>query len=253
MDPGTESEVVESLVGCGSGLVLFELCCLDNHTFRPFSAHLAHVQNKVKTIRIAPIGAEHRHEAAAARLVDFFYIMARGRLSQTLPRPHLVDTKFDGRGQKHFQHMRDAGQKLMTQVAVVDHLAVVSQFTERSLKSDPVGPQILQQTFPPVRAFLDDLVEFCFGYAIAPARLSRPLRPDTTVAKSLGHSFSQFLTFAGSTLIDCDDRHGSYPPSNLPPHCSAIFSVPPYCLYLLKHPVGEDLGFFAPPGPSPRV
>src|SRR5262249_31755455 len=110
--------------------------------------------------------------------------------------------------------MSDPGQKLMTQVAVVNHLAVVSQLAQRSLKSDPVGPQILQQTFPPVRAFLDDFVEFCFGYAIAPARLNEHLTPDTTVAKSLGHSFSQFLTFAGSTLIDCDDRHGNYPPSS---------------------------------------
>ena len=109
-DPGTESEVVESLVGSGSRLVLFELCCLDDHTFRPFSAHLAHVQNKVKTIRIAPIGAEHRHEPAAARLVDFFYIMARGHLSQTLPRPDLFDAKFDWRGQKHFQHVPDTGK-----------------------------------------------------------------------------------------------------------------------------------------------
>src|SRR5262249_12700382 len=82
MDPGGKREVVESLVGCGSRLILFELCCLDDHTFRPFSAHLAHIENKVITIRIAPIGAEHRHEPAAARLVDFFYIMARGHLSQ---------------------------------------------------------------------------------------------------------------------------------------------------------------------------
>src|SRR6266850_1811288 len=114
MDPGTESEVVESLVGCGSGLVLFEHCCLDDHTFRPFTAHLAHVQNKVKAIWIAPIGAEHRHEPAAARLVDFFYIMARGHLSQTLPRSDLFDAKFDWRGQKHFHHMPDTRQKLMT-------------------------------------------------------------------------------------------------------------------------------------------
>src|SRR4029077_13095301 len=114
MDPGTESEVVESLVGCRSRLVLFELCCLDDHTFRPFSAPLSHVQNEVKTIRIAPIRAEHRHEPSAARLVDFFYIVTRGHLSQTLPRPDLFDAKFGWRGQKHFQHMPDAGQKLMT-------------------------------------------------------------------------------------------------------------------------------------------
>src|SRR4030095_6074652 len=96
-------------------------------------------------------------------------------------------------------------------MAVVNHLAVVSQFAQRSLKCDPVGPQILQQTLPPVRALLDDVVEFCFGYAIAPARLNEHLAPDTTITKSLGHSFSQFLTFAGSALIDCDERHGSSP------------------------------------------
>src|SRR5580765_6952933 len=100
----------------------------------------------------------------------------------------------------------------MTQVAVVNHLAVVRQFAQRGLKCDPVGPQILQQSLPPVRAFLDDLVELCLGYGIAPARLDEHLTPDTTVAKSLGHSFGQFLTFAGSALINCDDRHDNCPP-----------------------------------------
>src|SRR5512135_2259370 len=94
-------------------------------------------------------------------------------------------------------------------MAVVNHLAVVSQFAQRSLESDPVGPQILQQTLPPVRAFFDDLVELCFRYPIAPARLDKYLAPDTTVAKSLRYSFGQFLTLAGSTLIDSDDRHDS--------------------------------------------
>src|SRR5262245_4576583 len=100
----------------------------------------------------------------------------------------------------------------MTQVAVVNQLSVVSQVAQRSLKSDPIGPQILQQPLPPVRAFFDDLVEFCFGYAITPARLNEHLAPDTTVAEILSYSLSQFLPFARSTLIDGDDRHGSYPP-----------------------------------------
>src|SRR5215831_5073200 len=103
--------------------------------------------------------------------------------------------------------MPDLGQKLMTQVAMVNQLAVVSQFAKRSLESDPVGPQILQQTLPPVRALFYDLVEFGFGYPIAPARFHEHLSPDAMVAKTLGHSFSQFLTFARSALINCDDRH----------------------------------------------
>src|SRR4029453_3316353 len=109
MDPGTKSEVVESLVRCGSGLILFELCCLDNHTLRPLSAHLAHVENKVITIRIAPIRTEHRHEATAAGLIDLFYIMARRHVSQTLPCPDLFNAKFNGRGQEYFQHMANTG------------------------------------------------------------------------------------------------------------------------------------------------
>src|SRR4029453_4433896 len=104
-------------------------------------------------------------------------------------------------------------------MAVVNHLAVMSQFAQRSLKSDPVGPQILQQTLPPVRAFVDDLVSFCFGDAIAPARLDEHLTPDTTVAKSLGYSFSQFLTFAGSALIDCNDLHDNLPPYHFSKAC----------------------------------
>src|SRR6266496_4095207 len=114
MDSGTKSEVVESLAGRGSRLILFELRCLCNYTLRPFSAHFAHIENKVITIGIAPICTEHRHEPAAARLIDLFYIMARRDVSQTLPRPNLFDAKFDWRGQEYFQHMPDTGQKLMT-------------------------------------------------------------------------------------------------------------------------------------------
>src|SRR5437763_14827920 len=113
MDPGTKSEVVESLIGCGSGLILFELRCLYNHTLRPLSAHLAHIENKVITIRIAPIRAEHRHEPPAARLIDLFYIIARRDVSQTFPRPNLFDAKLDWRGKEYLQHMTNTRQKLM--------------------------------------------------------------------------------------------------------------------------------------------
>src|SRR5262245_7334130 len=109
MNPGTKSEIVERLFGCGSRLILFELCCLYNHTLRPLSAHPAHVENKVKAIRIAPIRAEHRHEPAAAGLIDLFYIMARRHVGQTLPCPDWFDAKFNGRGQKYFQHMANTG------------------------------------------------------------------------------------------------------------------------------------------------
>src|SRR5918996_3639603 len=107
MDAGTKSEVVESLIGCGSGLILFELSCLYDHTFGPVSAHLAHIENKVIAIRIAPIRAEHRHEPPATRLIDLFYIMARRDVNQILPCPDLFNAKFDRSGQKYFQHMPD--------------------------------------------------------------------------------------------------------------------------------------------------
>src|SRR5262245_5154805 len=109
MNPGTKSEIVERLFGCVSGLILVELRRFDNHTLRPFSAHPTHVENKVKAIRIAPIRAEHRHEPAAAGLIDLFYIMTRRHVSQTLPCSDLFDAKFNGRGQKYFQHMANTG------------------------------------------------------------------------------------------------------------------------------------------------
>src|SRR5438093_13065346 len=114
MDPRRKGEVVESLIGCSSGLILFELRCLYDHTLGLFSAHLAHIENEVITIRIAPIRAEHRHEPPAARLIDLFYIMARRDVSQILPRPNLFDAKFDWRDQEYFQHIPDTEQKLMT-------------------------------------------------------------------------------------------------------------------------------------------
>src|SRR5437870_13135716 len=107
MDPGTKSDVVESLIGCGSGLILFELRFLYDHTLGPLSAHLAHIENKVITIRIAPIGVEHRHEPPAVRLIDLFYIMARSDVSQTLPRPNWFEPNLDWRRHECFQHIRD--------------------------------------------------------------------------------------------------------------------------------------------------
>src|SRR5438093_8021502 len=114
MDAGSKSEVVESRVGYESGLILFELRCLYDNTLGPLSAHLVHIENKIITIRIAPIGAEHRHEPPTAHLIDLFYIITRCDVSQTLPRPNLFDAKFDWRGQEYFQHMPNTEQKLMT-------------------------------------------------------------------------------------------------------------------------------------------
>src|SRR5437867_11588354 len=114
MDTRRKSEAVESLIGCGSGLIPCELRCRYDHTLGPLSAQHAHIENRVRTIRIAPIRAEHRHEPPAARLIDLFYIMARCDVSQTLPCVNLFDAKFDWRGQEYFQHMPDTGQKLVT-------------------------------------------------------------------------------------------------------------------------------------------
>src|SRR5215468_1393893 len=98
MDSRTKSEVVEGLFGYRSGLILVELRCLDNHSLCSLSAHLAHIENQFITIRIAPIRAEHRHEAATAGLIDLFDIVARRDVRQILPRPDLFDTEFDLRG-----------------------------------------------------------------------------------------------------------------------------------------------------------
>ena len=112
-----------------------------------------------------------------------------------------------GAVKKYSQRVPNIRQKLVTQVAVVHQFSLLSQFAERSLKNKPVGSQILQQTLPPVRAFVDDLVEFCLGYAIAPTRLNEHVTPYTSITKSRSERFRQFLTFAGRALIDCDDRH----------------------------------------------
>src|SRR5437870_13637000 len=104
MDPGTKSAVVESLIGCGSGLILFELRCLYDHTLGPLSAPLAHIENKVITIRIAPIRAEHRHEPPAARLTDLIYIMARRDISHTFPCANLYDAKLSCRVKEYVHH-----------------------------------------------------------------------------------------------------------------------------------------------------
>src|SRR5215813_13630969 len=98
MDSGTERDVVEGLFGCGSGLILVELRCLDNHTLCSLSAHLTDIENQIIPIRVAPIRAEHRHEAAAAGLIDLFDILARRDVREILPCPDLFDTKFDWRG-----------------------------------------------------------------------------------------------------------------------------------------------------------
>src|SRR4026209_1632739 len=207
MDPGTESEIVEGLNRCGGRLILVELRCLDDHTLGPISAHFAPIEDQVITIGIAPVRAEHRRKPAAAGSVEFFYLAACLGISQFLPSAKLFNTKFNWCRKQNFKDMSDAGQQLMTYVAVVNQLCVLSQFTQCRLESHPVAPQVFQQTLPPVRALLDDLVEFCLGYAIAPARLNEHLASDTSVAKGHGHGFRQTPSLAGRALIDCNDWH----------------------------------------------
>src|SRR5262245_48839160 len=92
-------------------------------------------------------------------------------------------------------------------MAVVNNFAVLSQLAQRGLTCDPIRPQVLQQTLPPVRALFDDLVEFCLRYAVAPARFDEDLAADAAVAQRLSHRCRQFLAFAGRALIDGNDRH----------------------------------------------
>src|SRR5262249_12913082 len=111
---------------------------------------------------------------------------------------------------------------------------------------------------PPVGALFDDIVEFGLGDTIAPARLQEHFAPDAMVAKTLGHSFSQFLTFPRSALIDCNDRHDTtslaFRPTkhrhqNKLRHQGLRRSVGG-CFF--TYPAGGGPGFSAPPDPSPR-
>src|SRR5918996_184611 len=131
MDPGAKRKVVESLAGLQSGLIFLELRCLDNHTLGPVAPHRAHVDNKIVAIRIAPIRAEHRHESAAARLINLFYVVPGCGVSQILPGTNLGDAILERSRQKHFEYMSDTVQKLMTQVTVIDQLSVLGQVAQR--------------------------------------------------------------------------------------------------------------------------
>src|SRR5688572_31152410 len=111
--------------------------------------------------------------------------------------------------------MPDTWQELMTQMTVVNDLSFPGELAERRLKRDPIGTDVVQQPFPPVRALLDDLVELRLGHPVATARFDEHLAADTSVAQSLSRGFRQFLTFAGCALIDGDDRHGGYLPGLL--------------------------------------
>ena len=53
-------------------------------------------------------------------------VLACRGLGQSLPYPSLLNPMLHGCGQQYFQHMPDTRQKLMTQVTVVNKLAIVS-------------------------------------------------------------------------------------------------------------------------------
>src|SRR4030095_13169070 len=159
--------------------------------------------------RIPPVHAEHRHEPAAARFVDLLDITARFALAQVFTALDLFDAEFQGSRKQHFQHMTNAGQQFVTEVAVVDDLSVRGNFTDGSLKSNAVGTHVLQQPLPPVRTFFQDLVELRFRNSITPARLQKLRSSHTAVAQNAGNSFRQFLAAARRALINGNDGHDS--------------------------------------------
>src|ERR1044071_2470485 len=97
MDACSNGQVVECLKRCRCRLIFFELRCLDNHLFRAFATDFAHVQDKIITIWVMPIRAEHLHQPPAAGLVKLVYVFAGGGICQSLPCPYLSNAVFHWR------------------------------------------------------------------------------------------------------------------------------------------------------------
>ena len=97
MNAGSKSQVVKRSDRCRRWLIFFELRRLDNHLFRAFAAHFAHVQDKIIAIWISPIRAEHLHQPPAAGFVKLFYIFSGRGVCESLPCPDLFDAVFDRR------------------------------------------------------------------------------------------------------------------------------------------------------------
>src|SRR5262249_18283720 len=192
-------------------LIFFELRRLDNQPFCRLDIHVAEIEHQVVAARITPVRAKHRHQPPAAHFFGLLEGTASFNWAQVFTALDLVDTDFSRSGEQHFQHMADAGQQFVTEVAVIDDLSVSGNFTKRSLKSDAVGTHVLQQPFPPVRTFFHDLVELRFGNSVAPAGHEKLRSADTTVAQNAGNSFRQFLATARCALINGDDRHEKIP------------------------------------------
>jgi len=55
-------------------------------------------------------------------------------------------------------------------MATVDEISAERRFAHGGLQRDAIGPQIFLPAFPPVRLFLDDIVELRLGNFTAPAR-----------------------------------------------------------------------------------
>src|SRR5215831_12486343 len=207
MDSGAERKILELPLGRNRGLIFFELRRLDNQPFCRLDIHVAEIEHQVVAARITPVRAKHRHQSAAPHFVDLLDVTASFSRAQIFTALDLVDTDFQRSGEQHFQHMADAGQQFVTEVAVIDDLSVRGNFTKRSLESDAVRTHVLQQPFPPVWTFFYDLVELRFRNSVAPAGLEKFRSADTTVAQNAGHAFRQFLAAARRALTNGDDGH----------------------------------------------
>src|ERR1044071_2989534 len=178
--------------------------------FNRVDAHTPEVHHEIKPARIAPVAPEHPPDPPTARFVGFIDKFSRRSVAQPLTGFDLLDPSFHGSGQQNLQHVFVIGQKLVSQMTMVNEVLLPlgnSDLAKSSLQSNAIRLEILHKPAPPVWFSLDDFAKLRLRNTVSQARFHQHLPTDATTTERLRQCAGEFFAATRCALIDSDDGH----------------------------------------------
>src|ERR1051325_5624663 len=178
--------------------------------FNRVDAHAPEVHHEIKPAPSAPIDTAHPHEPPTARFVGFIDKFSRRSVAQPLTGFDLLDPSFHGSGQQNLQHVFVIGQKLVSQMTMVNQALLPlgnGDLAKSSLQSDAIRLEILHKSAPPVRFSLDNFAKLRLRNTVSQARFHQHLSTDATTTERLRQCAGEFFAATRCALIDGDDGH----------------------------------------------
>src|SRR3990167_9569082 len=105
-------------------------------------------------------------------------------------------------------------EQLLSGAPVINQLAALRHFAHGCLEGDPIQPQALHPSLPPVGLCLQYLRQLCLRDAITLASLDEHLAAYTAVIQNRGDALRQPPTAGECAMCNRDNGHQPPPPSS---------------------------------------